>query len=96
MAVNCPEGVKMKTKKQWDDSKQNFKQFVNPGDQIDSELFYYFLEVLPPAAMLSGGFLVGEPYNTDENGNFQYDCFYEMDRKYFYKGLITRKAFLNP
>ena len=55
----------MKTQEQWQESGLNFEKFITPGDEIDSELFWYFLGVLPPRKQMSYGFLVGEPLRHD-------------------------------
>ena len=67
----------MKTKKQWDESGLNFEKFITPNDEVDSEVFYYFLEVLPPRILTPYGFLVGEPANHDKKTcRGLYDSFY--------------------
>jgi len=89
----------MKTMKQWHESKLNFESFITPGDEIDSELFWYFLEVLPPRKQMAFGFLVGEPTRHDpETGEGMLDAFYESPdgKRFFYGGLKTVKQFINP
>jgi hypothetical protein len=84
----------MKTFNQWSDQKNDFMDFVNPGDEIDSRMFYYFLEILPPAKMTPFGFLMGEPYTHDVNGEPVYESFLQTNNKYFYDGLKTVKMFM--
>lgn len=84
----------MKTLKQWIESKQDFESFAAAGDEIDEEIFYYFLEVLPPAVMTHKGFLVGEPYDHNENGKPLFAAFYQLPgHKYSYGGHKTVKEF---
>lgn len=73
----------MKTMQQWHDSKLNFSEFAQPGDFIDEELYWYFLEVLPPITwfrkdgiVLNEIFQVGEPMDQQgKNGAFRYESF---------------------
>lgn len=85
----------MKTYNQWNEQKTDFAKFVNAGDEIDEKMFYYFLEILPPVIMTSKGFLMGEPYTHDANGNPVYESFGQSGKKYFYVGLQTLKMFLH-
>jgi hypothetical protein len=88
---------KMKTMKQWNESKLDFSKFAQPGDEVDEEIYYYFLEVLFPAKILGSAFLVGEPLDHNgQNNAVRYDCFYELPGgKYYYGGPKTVKDFLN-
>ena len=91
----------MITKKQREDSKMDFGKFMssklnedNAPVQIDDEMYFYFLEVLPPRKMTGYGFLVGEPYTHNSQGEGVYECFLEsLNNKYFYAGLKTVKEF---
>ena len=84
----------MKTYQNWIDQKKDFMDFIADGDEIDSSMYFYFLEILPPRIMKHYGFLLGEPYNHDKNGNALYESFYESpSNKYFYGGLKTVKQF---
>ena len=87
----------MKTMKQWNGSKLDFSQFAQPGDQIDDEIYFYFLGCVPPRKMTHYGFLVGEPYSHDIEQNAPtYDAFYKSpSNKYFYGGHKTINAFMN-
>ena len=86
----------MRTMEQWNKSKKDFSSFADPGDEIDEETFYYFLEVLPPARMTKYGFLVGEPYDHDNEGKPLYAAFHILsDGKYSYGGHKTVKEFSN-
>ena len=84
----------MKTYKQWEESKKDFMSFAQAGDEIDSKIYWYFLEVLPPAAMNSSGFLLGEPYTHNEDNEPLYEAFYKSPSdRYFFGGLKTVKEF---
>ena len=86
----------MKTMEQWSTSKRDFSSFAEPGDEIDEEIFYHFLEVLPPAIMTMFGFLVGEPYSHDNNNKPLYAAFHNSpNHRYYYEGHKTVKAFIN-
>lgn len=48
------------------------------------EKFYYMLEVLPPAKMSGGGFLVGEPCDHHSlTGRPRYSAYAEREGRYF-------------
>ena len=68
-------------------------EWVKPGDEIDEEMYYYFLEVLPPAVMKGGAFAVGEAVRHDDKGEALYNCFrmigIESPTKYYYMGLMS-------
>ena len=89
----------MKTQAQWHESKLNFGEFAQPGDEIDSAIFWYFLEVLPPRKQMSYGFLVGEPTSSDpKTGDATFDAFYESPdgKRFYYGGPKTAKQFMDP
>ena len=84
----------MKTYKQWSDSQQDFKAFINAGDEIDEDIYDYFLGAVPPARWEKQGYLSGEPYSHNSNGEAMYFMFtIEARHKYFYRGLATDKQF---
>ena len=99
----------MVTMKQWNESKQDFGEFMhnkplfdNLSDffqEIDEEIFIYFLEVLPPLSNNRyKSFLCSEPVNHI-NGvpiYFAFSQFIDVNgvTKYFYRGLRNVK-FLN-
>ena len=89
----------MKTMEQWRESKEDFTKFAKPGDEIDEEIYFYFLEVLPPAKMTGYGFLVGEPYDHNEDNKPLYAAFYNKpaydkpDDRYYYGGHKTIREF---
>ena len=58
----------MKTKTQWDKSKQNLSDFLQVGDVVDEEMKDYFIEVLPPACMSSRCIQIGEPFTHNAKG----------------------------
>jgi hypothetical protein len=85
----------MKTKKEWFESKLSLDVFLNPGDEVDEEMFYYFLEVLPPAYQGKHLIQIGEPADSDERGmvydtiKIDYNC-YDEPIKYTYMGRCHR------
>ena len=84
----------MKTLEQWEYSREYFENFATPGDEIDEEIYYYFLEVLPPATITRKGFLVGEPYDHNGQGEAMFSTFYQYPgNKYVYGGIKTIKEF---
>ena len=88
----------MKTFKEWGKYGGDFQNYINPKDEIDDELYWYFLEVLPPRIMRNYGFLVGEPYTHNNSNEGVYDSFYQSldGKQYYYGGLKTVKEFTDP
>ena len=80
----------MKTLKEWTDSKLNFEGYVKPGDEIDGDLYWYFMEVLPPVDIGKNFFLLGEAISHDENGRALYSLFVECEGRFYFKGSHTR------
>ena len=63
----------MKTMEEWDGTGLSFCDFAEVGDEVDEEIYDYFLDILPPACFTSRLLQVGEPaaHRVDENGNFR-------------------------
>ena len=94
----------MITMKSWNDSGKPFSEFAKPGDEVDEEIYMYFLEVLPPETMETKGgismFQVGEASDTDpKTGKYRYATFIsykDLDdkgniiEKYQYKGDMVK------
>lgn len=79
----------MKTFVQWQDSKLDFSRFADVGDEIDEELFMYFLGVLPPATWTDRCMQVGEPYSHNEDGE-TYTTFERESNVWIYTGIKNR------
>jgi hypothetical protein len=77
----------MKTLKQWQDSKLDLSKFLQPGDQVDDELFDYFLEVMPPACLSHTCLQIGEPVRHDEKGRPVYDTLEKIGNDWTYTGV---------
>lgn len=73
----------------WDNSGETFTHYVKDGDEIDSDMYTYFLELVPPKFQGNGNFLMGEPYSENEQGKTLYMAFTERDGKFYYLGLAT-------
>lgn len=58
----------MKTLQGWHESKKDLQEYLQIGDAVDDELYYYFIEVLPPACMSPRCIQIGEPYTHDAGG----------------------------
>jgi len=83
----------MKTFKAWQESdSRTFDDYVNVYEEIDEEMYWYFLEILPPIYCQSG-FLVSEPYSYCAKYNTEtYGCFIQLGDKYYTLGNISPKA----
>ena len=76
----------MKTKANWNCCLEDY---LIPGDEVDEELYIYFLEVLPPGYWEGGVFQVGEPYSHNSEGKPMYDTFEKIKSQYFYRGHLS-------
>lgn len=57
----------IKTLKGWEESGKNWDDFCKPGDLVDEDVYWYFLNILPPRNMGAGYLQVGEPYDSRLN-----------------------------
>lgn len=93
--LNTGKGVAMKTMEKWNESdSRTIHDYLEPGDEIDSEMYDYFLGVVPPAEVGDGYFLVGEPYDENEFG-YTFDKFEQRGDKFFYVGLSLLKGIVS-
>lgn len=84
----------MKTLQGWNESTaSDFTKYAKPGDEIDYDLYWYFLGVVPPVYMAPGGFLMGEPVTHDRDGDGIYESFIQSGDRYWYTGPLTEKQF---
>jgi hypothetical protein len=51
--------------------------------RVSKAKYWEMLEILPPAAMAGGGFLVGEPWDHDEDGNPRFEAYFERGGKHY-------------
>jgi len=75
----------MKKHKDWRGC--DFRDFVQAGDEIDSEMYHYFIGVVSPI-YFHHGFLCSEP-STHRGGEAVYSAFALFDEKYRYIGEFT-------
>jgi hypothetical protein len=61
--------------------------------EVTEERYYDMLGVLPPERMHGGAFLVGEPVDANEYGEFRYDYYYTKGGRYYNGGLLTTREF---
>lgn len=57
----------IKTLKGWEESEKNWDDFCKPGELVDEDVYWYFLNILPPRNMGAGYLQVGEPYDSRLN-----------------------------
>lgn len=83
----------MKTLIEWQTGLHgNMTQYVQPFDEIDCDLYWYFMEILPPY-YTSSGFYCSEPYSTCHKYNTAtYAHFSKIGGKYYFLGDISPKA----
>lgn len=67
---------------------------INEGDEISEEVYFYFLECVPPRLRRKNGFLTGEPYTHNDDGDAVYMAFTTAQDKFFYVGLKTIKEMI--
>ena len=76
-----------KTYKGWmQSSHSTFSTYVQVNDEIDEDMYYYFMEVVPPLDAGPCWFLMGEAIDHDMNGQIRHDLFIEKDNKFYFKG----------
>ena len=80
----------MKTMNGWTESKAgDFGAYVNVGDEVDEEIFDYFLNVLPPIYWTASLMQCSEP-NRHVNGKPTYTTFKREGGRFFYVGSCHR------
>lgn len=79
----------MKTYAGWHGSGLDLSQYLSVGDLVDEELYYYVLEVLPPATMTSKVLQMGEPYSHDANGKPTFSTLIKRADGWHYEGHMT-------
>lgn len=84
----------MKTLAEWQTGKYGgFSQYCQQFDQVDREIYDYFLEILPPMYKTSG-FMVSEPYGYDyEVNQSTYAAFCHIGGNYYFLGDIAPKKY---
>ena len=78
----------MKTYNQWNGSGKDLDQFLGVGDEVDEEMFYYFLEVLPPACISKACVQIGEPHSHDKNGKPTFATLLKTGKNWAFAGNI--------
>lgn len=58
---------KIKTLEEWKESGKDWDRFCEPGDLVGEDVYWYFLEALPPRSMGSGYLQMGEPHDSRLN-----------------------------
>ncbi len=79
----------MKTYKEWSMVGCGFREFAKPGDEIDSEIYHYFLGCVPPL-YFHHGFQCGEPW-AYRDGEAVYSTFTLFDDNYRFVGEFTEE-----
>lgn len=88
----------MKTLNGWNQSEHSdFDSYVKRGQEIDEEIYDYFLGVLPPIYHKNGVFQVSEPYSSF-SGQETYSTFKKLGvrfAQYYYLGHLTKNQASN-
>ena len=79
----------IKTLKGWELDGRDLSTYLQVGDEVDEELMYYFLNVLPPATWTATCIQIGEPYSDNENGP-TFSTLEKIDGKWTYQGHKNR------
>lgn len=58
---------KIKTLEEWKESGKDWDRFCEPGDLVGEDVYWHFLEALPPRSMGSGYLQMGEPHDSRLN-----------------------------
>lgn len=82
---------------QWDTTKKLQTDIMLKSEPTTEEIYFEQLGCLPPQAMVSNAFLVGEPFDHDKDlsGIFgaRYDLYFIHKKKYYYGGLVSEGDF---
>jgi len=74
----------------WDTTKKLQTEFMLKDKEVSEKKYWEMLEVLPPEAMVSNAFLVGEPtdHSKDLSGNYnaRYSLYFKDENKFYYGG----------
>lgn len=77
----------MVTMDKWVDS---FDKVASPGDEVDEEIYEYFLNSLPPINWRGGYFQNSEPCSHEKNAEGRYAATYstfeQREDQYYYLG----------
>jgi hypothetical protein len=77
----------IKTKKGWQESKQDLSQYLQPGDIVDEDMFDYFLEVMPPTCQSDRCLQIGEPFTHDDKGRPMFSTLEKINGQWTYTGI---------
>lgn len=58
---------KIKTLEEWKESGKDWDRFCEPGDLVGEDVYWHFLEALPPRSMGYGYLQMGEPHDSRLN-----------------------------
>ena len=68
------------------DWKGTLDEFLTIGQEVDEDLYDYFLGVLPPATNTSKCLQIGEPYDTNPQGHSTYSTLMHIDGAWLWAG----------
>ena len=74
----------MKTYKDWP-AEKSLHEYLQIGDQIDEEMYNYFINVVPPKVLHSNYVQMGEPYSISK-GKPTYPTLKKISNKWVYIG----------
>lgn len=85
--------MKIHTLQEWQNGEHGgFSEYCLPYSQVDEDIYWYFMEILPPKYN-SHGFQVSEPYSYCEQYNTAtYATFVKYGGSHYYLGNISPKA----
>jgi hypothetical protein len=76
----------MKTYAGW---KGDLGDYLQVGDEVDEEMYWYFVEVLPPSTFVSNEVQIGEPVRHNDKGQPLFATLQSLDgEKWFYAGVL--------
>ena len=85
----------MKRYKDWSGSGLDLDKFLQIGDEVDEEMQFYFIEVLPPATMRADLIQIGEP-NSHIKGLPTFSTLHREKGKWIYCGHCHLGQFQEP
>mgnify|MGYP006053248043 CR=1 FL=1 len=75
------------------DHSERQRRLAAEPEAIDADEYQRMLEVLPPARMIGGAFLVGEAMSHDDNGQARYAYYFRRGDQHFHGADLTVPEF---
>jgi hypothetical protein len=80
----------MKTYAEWQEGNHgDLGEYLQVGDEVGEDMYWYFLEVLPPITWTLDEVQLGEPIDSDSEGHSRFSTLQRKGERWFYAGVLT-------